>query len=411
MDSTRPPTVRTPPRPARVMPPQPRTATLADLGPEPYRLLFPLAVLAGVVGVSLWPLHVWGLRAAYPGLEHARLMALGLFGGFILGFLGTVIPRVTSTPSMRVNTVLALGALHAAMVIAWATGALLVGDALAAVLLLGFAGLMAVRLRRRRSDPPPAFVLVALALACAIGGALLALGMDVGLVEGPWARLQRLLAYQGFVLLPILGVGTFILPGFFGADATNHFSPGMLVPGVRARAIRRMLAFGLFIVLTFPLEAWGWLRIAYSLRLVAVLAFLWLELPVHRGPRSAGTMGTLVRIAFLAIAAGYAAIGLWPGLRVSLLHMTLIGGFALLTFVVAARVAFAHGGRGAELAGRLRWLWWSGGIMLFAMATRLSADLWPQVQDSHYVYGALAWLVGVAVWARWVLPMMLRRPG
>ena len=385
-----------------------RQVTLRDLGSEPFRLLFPAGVLAGVVGVSLWPLHVWGFRAAYPGLEHARLMAFGLFGGFILGFLGTVLPRQTSTPPLRSTTVLALGAVHLSMVATYAMGLRLIGDSLAAALLGTFVILMITRFRVRKSEPPPAFVLVALAFACALSGALLSIALQLWQLDGSWAVLQRLLAYQGFVLLPILGVGTFILPGLLGQDATTIIAPDMLLSGGRGRAIRRSLLIGLIIVISFPVEAWGWTRTGHALRLAAILYFLWRELPLHRGARRPGAMGSLIRIAFVSVALGYGAIAVWPALRVGLLHLTLVGGFALVTFVVGARVSLAHGGRASALQGPMRWLWTSGMIMLFATATRLSADLLPQVRDSHYAYGALAWLVGVAIWAAVVLPLMRR---
>lgn len=392
----------------RSLGPGPRAVTLSDLASEPYRLLFPLALLAGVLGVALWPMHVWGLHPAYPGLEHARLMAIGLFGGFVLGFLGTVIPRLTGATYMGLPTLFALCGLHAAMVGAWAAGNQLAGDVLALLLLIGFAAWMVSRVRRRTSDPPAAFVLVALAFLCAIAGALLAVGLDLGLIEGAWARLQRLLSYQGFVLLPILGVGAFLLPGFFGADAGNHFSPSMLMPGAHQREAMRILAIGLLIVVSFLLEAAGWPRVGHGLRVMALALFLWLHLPIYRGGGRPGTMGTLLRIAVACILVGYACISLWPELRTGWLHVTLIAGFALLTLVVAARVCLSHGGAKAELAGRLGWLRWTAGILLFAAATRLSADLWPQVRSSHYAYGAIVWLIGIAVWARWILPTLRR---
>ena len=84
---------------------------------EPFRIFFPLAVLSGIVGVALWPLHFWGAVESYPGLIHARIMVYGLFGGFIAGFLGTAMPRMLSAMPFRPIEVgiLALG--YIAMVI------------------------------------------------------------------------------------------------------------------------------------------------------------------------------------------------------------------------------------------------------------------------------------------------------
>ncbi len=401
--------------------PRANIVSVGDIAAEPYRIFFPLGVIAGVVGVVLWPIHVWGWREAYPGLEHARLMASGLFGAFILGFLGTVLPRMTSTAPMRAAEVFSLGGVHVAMVAAYGLGPSLVlglapgfggrllGDALAALLFCAFALSMADRVRKRRSDPPPGFILVALAFACAITGAMLSIAMQVWPLGAFWNTLQRLLAYQGFVLLPILGVGTFILPGLFGTDAASHFTPDMLLPGWRRRALRRMLAIGGGVIVSFVIEALGWPRTGHGLRLAIVVYFLARELPLYRAAPRLVTMGKLLRIAFVSVAAGYAAIIVWPALRVGLLHLTLVGGFALITFVVGARVAYEHSGRGQATLGTLPWLRTSAGVMLFAMATRLSADIWPQVRDSHFAYGALVWLTGAGVWSAFVLPLMLRK--
>src|SRR5690242_18540167 len=81
--------------------------TLAEMAAEPFRIFFPAGVLAGIVGVSLWPLHFGGVLEFYPGQNHARIMACGLFGAFILGFLGTAMPRMLSAP--RLGTVPVLG--------------------------------------------------------------------------------------------------------------------------------------------------------------------------------------------------------------------------------------------------------------------------------------------------------------
>ena len=73
--------------------------TLDDLGREPFRIFFPEGVFAGILGVALWPLYFTGVTGFYPGQAHARIMAYGLFGGFIFGFLGTAMPRKASLAS------------------------------------------------------------------------------------------------------------------------------------------------------------------------------------------------------------------------------------------------------------------------------------------------------------------------
>src|SRR5215211_7055464 len=97
----------------------------AELGREPFRIFFPTGVLAGIVGVSLWPLYFTQVTELYPGVGHARIMACGLFGAFIFGFLGTAMPRMLSAKPLHVFQVLALVALHAVMVVAFACSKIL----------------------------------------------------------------------------------------------------------------------------------------------------------------------------------------------------------------------------------------------------------------------------------------------
>src|SRR3954463_4278106 len=136
-----------------------KTIGVNDIGREPFRVFFPVGVLAGIIGVSLWPLYFSKVLVWYPGQSHARIMAYGLFGGFIFGFLGTAMPRMLSAPALGGRNVLALLFLHLAMVVAFALQQMILGDSLFLVLLLLFLTLMALRLRQRKDTPPPGFIL------------------------------------------------------------------------------------------------------------------------------------------------------------------------------------------------------------------------------------------------------------
>src|SRR5438046_1670354 len=89
-----------------------RRIKLSDLGREPFRVLFPAGLLAGIVGVMQWPLYFGGITHFYPGVLHARIMAFGMFGGFILGFLGTAMPRMLSVRPLLVAEVFSVSLLH-----------------------------------------------------------------------------------------------------------------------------------------------------------------------------------------------------------------------------------------------------------------------------------------------------------
>jgi len=390
-----------------------RRATVADLAQEPFRIFFPTGVLAGITGVLLWPLHFWGFSSFYPGQGHARIMASGFFGAFVFGFLGTALPRMLSAEPLGLRNVLLILSLHVSMVTAYAMQKILWGDRIFLALLTLFAVLMLNRARKRQDTPPPGFVLVGLAFACALSGAALAVFQPGGEEGGAyWVLLQRLLSYQGFVLLPILGVGPFILPRFFGQKSSHDF-PEMLAPSAewRKKAARALVA-GIVIVASFFLEVEGWHRSAYAVRFATALGYLALEFPFsRRGTEAGNALATSLRIAFAALVGGFILIALVPAYRVSLLHLTLIGGFAVMTFTVATRVVFGHSGNLPKLRERHGWLLIAVGLMLLGMATRVSGDFWPKIMVSHYNYGAIAWIGGVLVWAWRVFPKLLQAEG
>jgi hypothetical protein len=216
--------------------------------------------------------------------------------------------------------------------------------------------------------------------------------------------LQRLLSYQGFVLLPILGIGPFILPRFFGMPSSHDFPEALRPPAAWVRKAVMALVAGALIIGSFFMEASGWPRTAYGVRFATTLLYVLLEFPFRSTSRAGRALSASLQIALVALLLGFLAVTLWPEYRTGLLHLTLVGGFAVITCVVATRVVFGHSGRSDELKGRNRWLLCAVGLMLLAMMTRISGDLWPRLMTSHYNYGAIVWALGVGLWAWKVLP-------
>jgi uncharacterized protein involved in response to NO len=354
-------------------------------------------------------LCVFKAIALYPGETHARIMAYGLFGGFIVGFLGTAMPRLLSAPPLGTRNVFTLLALHLAMVTAFAIQKIFWGDVLFLVLLVLFMALMAMRLRHRKDTPPPGFVLVGLAFLCVLAGAVIAL-FEPRMEDYAdyWIPLQRRLSYQGFVLLPILGIGPFILPRFFGLPNPHDFPETLIPSGAWKKKAVLAATVGALVIASFFIESAGRVRSAHGLRFGATLVYLLLEFPFRLAPKMTNALGIALRVAFAALISGFILIAIFPVYRVGLLHLTLIGGFAVITFTVATRVLFGHSGNLGKLKSRNRWLLVAIGLMLFGMATRISGDFWPKIMFSHYSYGALVWVIGVAVWGFYALPKVLQ---
>jgi uncharacterized protein involved in response to NO len=365
--------------------------------------------VAGTIGVLLWPLHFAGWVTWYPGVNHTRLMTQGFFGAFMVGFLGTALPRMLSAPRLGGLEVGLFFALHLALITAHTFARTAMGDAFFLLLLGALALFLGWRVLRRNDVPPPGFVLVGLAFLCGAGGTGLALFQDQLEDHFFWLYLRPLLQFHGFILLPILGVGGFILPRFFGLASRQEFPESRTPPPGWTREALLALAAGVAILASFAIEAKGQPRAGSALRFLVSAGYLYWQVPFFRSKVRGSSLVAALRIAFLLLPAGFLAVTLFPAYRVALLHLTLIGGFSVLTLCVAIRVVFGHSGQQAALSARHRWLTLAVVLMLLGMVTRISGDYWPKILTTHYSYGALLWAAGLMLWAIRVLPAV-RRP-
>lgn len=378
-----------------------------ELTREPFRVFFPLGILLGVLGVSLWPLHFLGVLPSYPGVAHARLMAHGFFGCFVFGFLGTALPRMLGTRPIPPAVITLLLALQATAMALQVTGLTAGADAVFLGALVLLAAVLAVRFRTRTDLPPPGFVLAALGLLCVVAGLLLGLAPVADEADAGRIVLQSRLVYQGFLLLPVLGVGGFIFPGLLGATNRHDF-PEMRRPDGAWRAkAAEALAVGLLIVASFFLEVRGAVSLAHALRFGAAAFYLFRQVPLYESAGRRSTVSNGLRAGLVLMLAGLLAVALLPQWRVALLHLTFASGLVLVTLAVATRVLFGHSGQPQRLHARNVWLIVAFALLFTATLTRITGDFVPRILPTHYSYGALMWAAGALLWAWQALPAVL----
>jgi len=373
---------------------------------EPYRLLFPLGAAIGIAGVMMWPLYVWKVISFYPGIPHARVMIEGFLGCFVAGFLGTVLPRLLGAPKVTVYEALGLAAAWGWTAWLQWSGQTLWGD-LAFFATMGiFVLLLGVRVILRRDTPPPAFVLVAMGMLCALAGSfgLAAAQVAPGLVAAWVLPFSKLLLYQGFVLLPAMGVGAFLLPRFFGLPNRQSFPESLALPaGWISRSVFAA-ACGLLVIAGFVVEAAGFARWGFALRAAVMFVFFFLEVPFHRAGFGGGSLAFGLRIALVSLPAGFLLLAVLPERTPTFLHVVFITGFSLLALIVASRVILGHSGQSGKFSAPIWPVRILCALLVLAMLTRVTADWMPGVQWSHYAYAAIAWTAGVLVWAVCILP-------
>lgn len=375
---------------------------------EPFRLLFPVGALLGMVGVMLWPAYVWqwGWLEGYPVHIHARMMVQGFLTCFVVGFLGTALPRLLDVSRITAaESFLYAGALIAVSFMQM-RGLAIEADLLFWVTLSCIIFGLLVRLPQRKDTPPPGFVLVIMGIACAWGSsfAMLMIQIAPGLFPYSFTLFIKCLLYEGFLLLPIMGIGAFLLPRFFGLPSRQVFPESLSLPkGWLPRAA--FAAFcGVSIIVSFVCEASGYPQIGYAMRAGAVFLYFFREVPVHKAKFGKGSLAWALRIALISIPLGYAALALYPTQRLTLIHIVFINGFSLLTFTVATRVVLGHSGQDHKFRLPLKSIIAMTALFILAMATRVSADWMPDIRLTHYAYAALAWVAAVAVWSVCILP-------
>ena len=371
----------------------------ANFFAEPFRIFFPAGILIGIAGVALWPAYYAGLVITYPGTGHARLMIEGFMASFIIGFLGTAGPRITSTSPFSQREVVALFTLDLLAAGLHFGNAHRVGDVLFVILIVFFIFTIGRRFVRRQDSPPPNFVLVALGLLNGLFGAIL-VALSENAVYSITYRIGAALLEQGFVLLPILGIAPFLLPRLLNVTQSNDLPESRtLPPGWIPQAAFAAL-LGLIIDGTFVVEACGAVALAGWLRFGAVMIYLITRMP--HGGRS--FLGNCLRAGIAAIPIGLAVELLWPQYRIGALHILFISAFSFVALTVAIRVVFCHSGRMDLLQKPLPFFIVAGALIFLTTLSRYVADVAPRARTMHLVAAAACWLLAALIWAVRVIP-------
>lgn len=368
------------------------------LASEPFRLFFASGVVWSVIAVSLWPLFYAGKLAYYPNAVHARLMIEAFGGAFVTGFLGTAGPRIASAPRLTLGELGAFFLLHQASAICHLRQATYAGDLLFVVLLLGLLGSLAYRLARFSDEPPPPALLLAMAgLLSGIAGALL-IQTPATATDPVRLRLASLLLYQGFLLAPVLGIGSFFFPRILGGGFGEPQTPGEW----RRRRIGALAAI-LLLGASFGVEIRGSGAAGLLLRAATFAGYLLTQVRWSKAagdpPRGSLAMGTMA--ALVCGGTGLLLAGMFYPLHIYLEHLLYIGGFGLLMLMVASRVLFGHSGELAGFArrsGLVRFLVFLG---LLAAVTRASTGFLPDMMISHHIYAAWTWGILALLWLGW----------
>ncbi len=369
---------------------------IRNLQREPFRLFFPLGILLAWAGVFHWLLLGVGVIDSYHSIFHAMTQIQGFLTCFVIGFLFTMIPRRTQTDPPALWEL--LFATAAPILTVWA--AWLERWALAQTFwLILVVVLIAFALRRFRSGKgmpiPNSFVWVPGALLLGVCGSVLA---AVGAARGPstmWIHdLGRALVLQGMITGMILGVGGMLFPMLTRGEAP------VVAPNVRAR-VAHVLALAGF-ASSFWIEARVDRIAGLLLRAGVIASVLVFSAGLLRLPTRPELQRRLVWVAAWSLVLGPVLQAAFPGFRRAALHVTFIGGYALMTLAISVHVFLAHAPRVVDQPrGRVRAL---AALMLAALCFRALMDFDPPRFSLWISLAAASFLTATLVWASVIIP-------
>src|SRR5688572_16293652 len=225
-------------------------------------------------------------------------------------------------------------------------------------------------------------------------------------------RLGRLAA-SGGSRTPSRDAGLLSLPrpgrGRPGAAAHGRQHAAAPSRGRPTRGAAGSLAAGLTVVATLVAEAFGGEAAAAVVRGLVVAATLARGAGLLSPLAQPGTNRRVARLAAWLVPVGPIVAGLLPEYRVPALHLTFVGGFALLALSVATHVTASHcGGLAALRDGSAPSVRFVAAAVLLVASGRFVADA-TATYFEHLALAAVLWIAATAFWVARLLPAWLGR--
>ncbi len=377
---------------------------------DPFRLFFPLGWFLGVVGTLPWIFFALGYQY-YPRDFHINVMSRGFLASFVFGFLMTAIPRFTETKSANVVEIIVGLIFTLASLLVGVFGFTKFSSVLTIAQILLLALFIGRRFIHRKNNPPSSFIFVALGLMLGFFGALIDLfaAGDFLSYQGKLASFGHLVGFYGMFLALIVGVGSRLFPGILGwveivqSQRQTYEGQSSFLRVITTDILVCLILFlGSFLVEVFFSEQGGRILRAALVQFVAIKFWR-----IHLKPRNKSWMSYSLIASGWTVVLGEWANSLSTSLGVDGKHIVFIGGFALMSLLVGARVTLAHG-PGLTIE-KNKWPYLPvAALTILAAATRASVNLIPSLYVSHLGYAAVLWILVLVIWGLVFLPKMLR---
>ena len=363
----------------------------------PYKPFFLIGWCFAIWGVSVWALHFYGLKAAWPGGIHAEAMTAGFLLCHVLGFLMTAFPNVTgSAPASRGEWLVPAAAMVSAF-------AILPSENIQSIRLLAGVAIFSlvafvVRRIKSRSHPitsrpfPPILGFALVGILAGVTGLIFVLAGDQ-LGHAALTRAGRILYLRIMMIAIVLGVGSLVIPYFSG------HSDALIPPEKDLRATRNnsVILISLFAVGVLmecaAFDVAG--RIVQAVPVIAVGFWQW---RLHKAPPRRTPAARMLRLSSWLFALGIVGSAFLPEHALHLTHLTYVGGLVMMVISVATRVILAHGSQDVLQGEGSKIFYWLSFLIGVAAVTRASIGFTPDLYMSHLAYSALLVALALLIW-------------
>ncbi len=387
---------------------------------EPYRLFFPLGILIGTIGAGHWLAYWLGWVDSYSGFFHASIQMEGYMACFVIGFLMTAIPRFSGTSSASLKELVTFFVLTCAIVFFLFRYLWIPAELCFTLWLLSLARFIFVRVKKiKRADgssktsPPIEFVWIPIAILHGILGSVVLIFYQLKMTPVWMGDVGEDMAFQGFILAIVAGVGGFLAPRLMGRFEMVKPSEVCALEEV-ARRKKRSLSVHLTLAVLFFLSFWldmpGREAWAHGLRALVITAALVWSRALPLPPRTPDFFVKLLWISLWMVPLGLWLTAFFPAHEKGMLHFTFIGGFSLMTFAIATMVALSHGGESAILRRPLLVLRIVFTGVILTLGFRVAAGFYATLFFPFLGLAASVWILVGASWLCFIAPRILRIP-
>ena len=387
---------------------------------EPFRILFPLGVAFGCLGVSHWLAFALGWLETASGFYHASIQVGAYMYCFIAGFLMTALPKFAKAAPASNAELLCVLLLLAIQATLLSLGAWILAQTCYAGLLVFLVVFAGRRVAGRHSGvgPPTELFWVPIGVVLGLVGTGLLIVAQIWEMPSWVIATGRPMAQQGFLVAVVTGVAGFMAPRLMGRGYLQVTPAGVSGPdglrcaqqADRVRRTRVMLHALAAIALagSFAIEGIGFVGPAYLVRALVVTVVWVVVAQVHRPPAVSDYYVKLLWMSLWMVLIGLWGAGLFPRYRVAMLHLVFLGGFSLMTFAVGVMVVLTHAGEGLRLRQRLGVLRIAVVGIGVAMVARVTADFWSAWYYPAIALASCAWLIVGLSWLVYILPRVAR---